>query len=71
MTKLPPASHWVVLRLLLEGLASSVAGAGARATLAVAFALLFAIMTVASAAAFFCASRASRVFFSKAFGGFH
>ena len=60
MTKLPAASHWVVLRLLLEGLSSSVAGAGAGAAV-VAFALLFAIMTAASAAAFFCASRACHV----------
>ena len=48
MTKVPAANHCVVLRLLLEGLASSVAGDGAGA-----FALLFSIMTAASDAAFF------------------
>ena len=46
--------HWVVLRMLL-GLSSSVANAGG------AGALFFAIMAEASAAAFFCASRAFRV----------
>ena len=59
MKKLPAVSHWVMLRLLLEGLSSSVAGAAA-GTAVGAFALLFAIMTEASAAAFFRASRASR-----------
>ena len=46
----------MVLRLLLEGLSSSVAGA-ARIDRGGDFRPLFAIMTSASAAAFFCASR--------------
>ena len=64
MTMLPTANHCVVLRLLLrEGLLSSVASAGvsAGAFASGAFVLLFAIMTAASAAAFFCASWAARV----------
>ena len=50
MTKVPAANHCVMTRLLLEGLASSVAGAGGAG---VAFALLFSIMTAASDLAFF------------------
>ena len=55
----------MVLRLLffssvLFGVSSSVGGSGSGAG-AAAFALLFAIMIAASAAAFFCCSRARRV----------
>ena len=60
MTMLPTVNHCVVLRLLLL---FSAAGAGvlAGAYASGAFVFLFAIMTAASAAAFFCASRATRV----------
>ena len=60
---LPTASHCVVLRLLelLEEIVfPSVAGEGAAGASCGGFALLFSIMTAASAAAFFCASRAAR-----------
>lgn len=49
MTKVPTASHCMALRLLLS------------VAVAVAVALMFAIMTAASAAAFFQAARACRV----------
>ena len=54
---LPTASHCVVLRLLEEIVFPSVAGEGAEGAFSVCFALLFSIMTAASAAAFLCALR--------------
>ena len=59
---LPAASHCGVLRLLEEIVFLSVAGKGAAGASCGGFALLFSIMIAASVAAFFCASRASRIF---------
>ena len=62
---LMPLSHCVAVKIAPAVAASGVAASG----VADSGAFLFAMMALASSKAFFCASRASLVFFSNCFAG--